>query len=75
MGKIFILMASTLLTGCLMILDDDCDRRDPDYWYTEEDCYDTRQTVEVCDYQGCWTETRPVRVCDEYHVCKDRRAR
>ncbi len=74
MRFLFLLMA-VLMSGCLLILDDECDRYSPDYSHTEYDCYFANERVEVCNVQYCWYETRDRRVCDEYHVCHDRRSR
>ena len=64
-----------LLNGCLLLIEDDCDPWHPDFSHTEYDCYDARERVDVCNVQYCWEETRTVSVCDEYHVCNDRRRR
>lgn len=70
--KVVYIMSLISLSGCLLILDDDCERDDPDYWYTEHDCYDHRVRVRVCnEYNVCWYEDRYNRVCDDYHVCRD----
>jgi len=66
------LLSSLLLSGCLLILDNDCDTDDPDYSHTEYDCYHATRAVEVCDGRYCWEEWRESRVCDEHHICFQR---
>lgn len=70
--KIICIMPLMFLTGCLLILDNDCKISDDDYWYTDYDCYDQREMVEVCSRHECWSEYRYRRVCDEYYICHDR---
>ena len=70
--KTTVILTLLTLSGCLIVLDDDCDRTDPDYWYTEYDCYYVTETFEVCGRNSCWIEDRSRRVCDEYYICEDR---
>ena len=67
-----IIVLSLTLSGCLIFVDDDCDRNSPDYSHTEYDCYSISERVEVCNRNYCWYERRESQVCDEYHVCYDR---
>jgi hypothetical protein len=69
------ILTCILMSGCLILWDDECDRVDPDYSHTEYDCYYVSSPVDVCDRYQCWTEYRDVQVCDEYHVCYERRRR
>lgn len=64
-------LVMTMLNGCLIILDDECSKDDPEYWYTDQDCYVIRERVQVCDYYDCWIETRSRRICEEHHICRD----
>jgi hypothetical protein len=70
--KYIFFMMSLLLSGCFIIVDDECHRHDPYYSHTEYDCYYASERVQVCNRDYCWHETRDRRVCDEYDVCYDR---
>ena len=60
------------LSGCIIVMDEDCDPESVDYSHTEYDCYLTLKRVRVCDDYYCWNESREVQVCDDIHVCYDR---
>ncbi len=59
-----------MMTGCFVIIDDDCDFRHPRYSHVEQDCYYDDEVVSVCDRYGyCWRESRTEYVCEDVYVC------
>ena len=60
------------MSGCLILIDEDCDIYSVDYSHTEFECYHRPERVQVCNRYYCWDDPRNVQVCDEYHVCYDR---
>ena len=70
--KYLIIIMTMFLSGCLILLDEDCDPYSVDYSHSEWDCYTSGERVEVCNRHYCWDEYRNVEVCDEYHVCDER---
>ena len=71
MRTLFVIL-SLVMSGCIILLEEECDRYDRDYSHSEYDCYYTTERVEVCNRYYCWMENREVQVCDEYHICYDR---
>jgi hypothetical protein len=64
---LFALAIVSLTTGCP--LEEDCSPEDNDYSHSEYDCYYKDYSVDVCDRDGCHSETRSKQVCEDVHVC------